>query len=147
MRRVAVAVFLALHGLVHGWYVVLSNGWVQAEDAMGWNGTSWLLSSLLTQEPILALASVVYAVVTIAFLAGAVGHWRRTEWASGVLLAAAILSTITLLVMWDGVATLLVEKGIVGVLINAAIVALLLRPPTTGDRRGVTAWLRSSRIK
>ena len=47
MRRLAVAVFLALHGLVHGWYVVLSNGWIEADDAVGWNGTSWLLSPIV----------------------------------------------------------------------------------------------------
>lgn len=43
----AVAVFLVLHGLVHLWYVVLSQGWVEMEDAMGWNGQSWLLSDQL----------------------------------------------------------------------------------------------------
>jgi hypothetical protein len=35
MLGLAVGVFLALHGLVHLWYVVLSQGWVEMEDAMG----------------------------------------------------------------------------------------------------------------
>lgn len=139
MRRTALAVFLVLHGLVHGWYVLLSNGWVTAEDAMGWNGTSWLLSPVLAEGTILVLASVVYVAVTVAFLAGAVGYWRRVEWARVVLLVAATLSTVTLVLMWDGVATLLVEKGVLGVLINIALVALLVQSPTIDDRHGATA--------
>lgn len=139
MRRVWLGVFLALHGLVHGWYVVVSNGWMEVEDAMGWNGTSWLFSPLLPEGTILALASVLYVLVTLAFLVGAVGYWRHAEWATVVVLGAATLSTITLVVMWDGVPTLLVEKGILGVLSNAAIVAVLLQFPAAGDRRGFPA--------
>lgn len=126
MYSVAGALFLALHGLVHIWYVVLSNGWVEVEDQMGWNGHSWLLSSTLGSETILSLASVAYAVVTLGFLAGAVGLFLEEEWATPVLAGAAILSTLVLVVMWDGGTDLLVEKGIVGVLINAAIVYVLL---------------------
>lgn len=39
MRRFAVGLFLVLHGLVHGWYVVLSQGWAEVEDQMGWAAT------------------------------------------------------------------------------------------------------------
>lgn len=35
MLRLGIGVFLALHGLVHLWYVVLSQGWVEVEDQMG----------------------------------------------------------------------------------------------------------------
>jgi hypothetical protein len=39
-------------GFVHLWYVALSQGWVEMEDAMGWNGRSWLLSDLLGDGPL-----------------------------------------------------------------------------------------------
>jgi hypothetical protein len=49
MHRLAAGGFLALHGLIHLWYVVLSQGWGEVEDGMGWNGHSWLLSPLLSE--------------------------------------------------------------------------------------------------
>ncbi|WP_436926075.1 hypothetical protein [Halosimplex amylolyticum] len=124
--RLAVAVFLALHGLVHLWYVVLSQGWVEVEDAMGWNGQSWLLSDLLAEGTILSLASVLYVLVAAGFLAGGVGYGLDRDWATPVLVGAAVLSTVVLVVMWDGRFDLLVEKGVVGVAINVAVVALLV---------------------
>jgi hypothetical protein len=124
--RLAVAVFLVLHGLVHLWYVVLSQGWVEVEDAMGWNGQSWLLSDLLAEGTILSLASVLYVLVAVGFLAGGVGYGLSQDWATPVLVGAAVLSTVVLVVMWDGRFDLLVEKGFVGVAINVAVVALLV---------------------
>lgn len=126
VQNLLIGVFLALHGVVHLWYVVLSQGWVEVEDAMGWNGHSWLLSGSLADGTILSIATVVYVVVTLGFVVGGVGYALQTDWRSPVLIGAAILSTIMLVTMWDGQFDLLVEKGIVGVAINVAIVGALL---------------------
>lgn len=122
----AIGVFLALHGLVHVWYVVLSQGWVELEGAMGWTGHSWLLSGWLPQEAILFVASALYVVVTVGFVAGAAGFVLETTWAAPVLLVAAVLSTVVIVAMWNGSAELLVEQGLVGVAINLGIVVALL---------------------
>ena len=126
MLELAAAVFLVLHGVVHLWYVVLSQGWVEVEDAMGWNGRSWLLSGLLAEGTILSVASVLYVLVAAGFLAGGAGHALGRDWATPVLVGAAVLSTVVLVAMWDGRFDLLVEKGLVGVAINVAVVALLV---------------------
>ncbi|HKL28359.1 MAG TPA: hypothetical protein VJ898_03730 [Natrialbaceae archaeon] len=126
VQNLLVGVFLALHGLVHLWYVVLSQGWVAVEDAMGWNGHSWLLSGTLAEGTILSIATVVYVVATLGFVVSGVGYALQTDWRSPVLIGAAVLSTIMLVTMWDGQFDLLVEKGIVGVAINVAIVGALL---------------------
>ena len=93
---------------------------------MGWNGQSWLLSDLLAEGTILSLASVLYVLVAVGFLAGGVGYGLSQDWATPVLVGAAVLSTVVLVVMWDGRFDLLVEKGVVGVAINVAVVALLV---------------------
>ena len=127
MFRIAAAVFFVLHGLVHLWYVVLSNNWVAVEDAMGWNGHSWLLSPQLPSGTILSLASGLYLIVTIGFVVGAVGYWLDEKWATTLLASAALLSSAVLVVMWDGRPDLLVEKGILGILINIGILVFLFR--------------------
>lgn len=119
-------VFLVLHGFVHLWYVVLSQGWVEMEDAMGWNGQSWLLSDLLAEGAVLSLASVLYVLVAVGFLAGGVGYALGRDWTTPVLVGTAVLSTVVLVAMWDGRFDLLIEKGIVGVAINVAVVGLLV---------------------
>ena len=93
---------------------------------MGWNGQSWLLSDLLAEGTILSLASVLYVLVAVAFLAGGVGYGLSRDWATPVVVGAAVLSTVVLVVMWDGRFDLLVEKGILGVFINAFVIVWLL---------------------
>lgn len=125
VTRLLVGLFLALHGLVHLWYVVLSQGWVEVEEQMGWTGHSWLLSSGLPRETVLLLGSASYAVVTLGFVAGGLGYVLRQDWWPTVLAGAAVLSTVTIVALWDGEFDLLVEKGILGVLINLGILIYL----------------------
>jgi len=47
MIRVLSGVFFVLHGLVHLWYVVLSQRLVAFQADMGWTGESWLLTGPL----------------------------------------------------------------------------------------------------
>lgn len=125
MLSLATGVFVVLHGLVHLWYVVLSQGWVELEDQMGWNGYSWLLSPLLPTGTVLSVGSVLYVAVALGFVAGGAGYVLRQDWAVSVIVAAAVISSVVLVAMWDGEPTLLVEKGVLGVLINGALVSLL----------------------
>lgn len=124
--RVLGGLFLVLHGLVHIWYVVLSQGWVEIEEEMGWGGYSWLLSPVLNSETILLLASVLYIAVTVAFVIGGLGYAFRQDWWKPAVIGAAILSTLVIVTMWDGEFDLLIEKGAAGVLINIGLLAYLL---------------------
>lgn len=86
----------------------------------------WLLSSHLPIETILSIASVLYIVAALGFAAGGVDYILDQDWAVTLLVATAVLSTVVLVVMWGGKPDLLVEKGILGVLINLGIVYLLV---------------------
>lgn len=122
----AIGLFLALHGLVHVWYVALSKGWVEVEEAMGWNGESWLLSGALPEGLILDGASALYVIVTLGFVAGGIGYVLGSGWWASVLVGTAVLSTVVIVAMWDGRFDQLVEKGLLGVLINAFVLVWVL---------------------
>ena len=95
---------------------------------MGWNGRSWLLSDALHGGTVLSLASVLYVLIALGFVAGGVGHVLRQGWSPMVLVVVAVLSSVLIVVMWDGRPELLVEKVVLGVLMNAAVVfPLVLR--------------------
>lgn len=124
--EIALGVVIVLHGLVHAWYVVLSRGWVEYEEAMGWNGHSWLLSRALPERTVLDVASVLYALVAGGFVVGGIGVLLSSPWWGAVVVGSAALSAATIVGMWDGRATRLVEKGAVGVLIDVGLVGWLL---------------------
>lgn len=126
--RAAVGVFLVLHGLVHGWFVVLSQGWVAYQDEMGWNGRSWLLSRALDAQVLLDAASVLYLAVAVGFVVGGAGYALAPEWGgwAPLLAGSATLSAAVIVVTWDGERDRLVEKGALGVLVDVAILVWLV---------------------
>lgn len=125
MLRLATGVFVVLHGLVHLWYVVLAQDLVEFRLEMGWTARSWLLSPLLGEPATVLLATVLFVAVAAAFVAGGVGFLVETDWWRPVLLGAAVASTAVILVFWQGGLAMAVQKGVLGAVINLAIVGLV----------------------
>ncbi|NJC96787.1 MAG: hypothetical protein C3F07_07950 [Anaerolineales bacterium] len=123
--RTLIGVFLLLHGLVHMWYVTLSQGWVEYQADMGWTGKSWLLTNLLGDGATHTLATVFYSLSTLIFLVASAGLIAIQTWNRPWLLAASIVSSVTILVLWDGHFDLLVQKGLLGLLINVGILVTI----------------------
>jgi len=63
--NILIGIFILLHGLVHMWYVTLSQGWVEFQANMGWTGKSWLLTTDHKRIGLLYLFSI-----TIFFILG-----------------------------------------------------------------------------
>ena len=125
MLRFLAGIFVILHGLVHLWYVTLSTRLVEYKPDMGWTGESWLLTSPLGDSATRALASGLYVLATLGFVAGGIGLLARQDWRQGVLAASAILSTAIIILFWDGNTSMLVQKGLIGVLINVGVMLAL----------------------
>jgi hypothetical protein len=120
-----IGIFFVLHGLVHLWYVVLSQRLVEFEAEMGWTGESWLLTRLLGDAATRSVASVLYVFATVGFVAGGVGMLGRQDWWRPIVMVSAALSAAIVIVFWDGGLDLIVQKGLVGLLIDVGIVAAL----------------------
>jgi len=118
--------FIVLHGLVHLWFVVLSQRLIAFEAEMGWSGESWLLSNFMPEPATRMLATVLYTLATLGFVAGGVGLFLQQEWWSPVVIGAALFSAVTIFLFWDGGMQMIVEKGLLGLLINIAILIALL---------------------
>lgn len=126
MLKALIGVFIVLHGLVHLWYVTLSQRLVEFQPAMGWTGESWLVSGVLGNAATRSLASVLYVLAAIAFVASGVGVFMGADWWRPVLIGTAVFSSAALLLYWDGNTQMLVEKGMLGLLINILILVVLL---------------------
>ena len=126
--RILTGVFILLHGLVHMWYVTLSQGWVEYQADMGWTGKSWLLTNLLGDSATHTLATVFYSLSTFLFLIASVGIFANQDWNRPWPLAASIVSSVAIVIFWDGRFNLIVQKGLLGLLINVVIlIAIYLR--------------------
>lgn len=125
MLRVVLGAVIILHGLVHVWYVVMSQGWVKVTPEMGWTGRSWMFSGVLGAAAARSLGSVLYGVATVAFVVGGATLLARAEWSHAVLAGAALISTFVILAFWDGGLSMAVEKGLIGVVLNVVLLALL----------------------
>lgn len=120
--------FIVLHGLVHVWYVVLSQKLVAFQPAMGWTGRSWLLTNLLGDSSARSFASLLYALATLSMVAAGIGVMAGGVWGRWILTSAAVLSSVTIFIFWDGSLNLIAQKGLLGLVINVVIlIALAVR--------------------
>ena len=126
MLRFLFGVFVLLHGLVHLWYVTLSQRWVEFQAEMGWSGASWLLTPLLGDAATRTLATLLYALAALGFVGGAIGIFAGQAWWRPVVVGSAAFSAVTILIFWDSGLQMIVEKGLAGFLIDAALLVALL---------------------
>jgi hypothetical protein len=91
---------------------------------MGWTGNSWLFTNLVGDMATRIAATVVYSLVTIAFVIVSIGVFANTEWWPTALIATALASSIGIILFWDGSMDLLVQKGLLGLLLNFALLIL-----------------------
>ena len=123
MVRLLVGVVIVLHGLVHIWYFVLARRLIQFKPEMGWFGKSWLFTNLIGDTATRTLASILLLLATAGLSAGGIGFLAQQQWARPVLIASAAVSAIVLLLFWDGSMQFVVQKGLIGLLIDVAIIA------------------------
>jgi hypothetical protein len=127
MVSVLIGVFIVLHGLVHLFYFALSRRLFELDrPIVGWPEQSWALSNLLGDSTTRAIASVLYVLATILFVAGGAAILLHANWWNPILVGAAIFSSAITIVFWDGKMQQLPEKGFVGLLINVVILAAVL---------------------
>jgi hypothetical protein len=118
--------FIVLHGLVHLWYVALSQRPVEFRPEMGWTGHPWICSGLIGNAATRSLAGALYTTAAIALVAGGVGVWLQAGWSRSALIVAAAWSTMLISLFWDGSMQRVMEKGLIGLLICLAIAATAL---------------------
>jgi hypothetical protein len=129
MPRILLGVFLILHGLVHLLYAGQSQRVFELQPGMVWPDSSWAFSRLARIEGTRILTSILLVLGTLVFVAGGAGLLLKQNWWHPVVLAAAAFSSLIYILAWDGTFQSLANKGGIGILINAAIVAAVLILP------------------
>ena len=126
MLRITIGVFIVLHGLVHLLYSGQSWRLFELQAGMVWPDGSWTFSGLLGDENTRTLASILYVLAAIGFVAGGAGILARQAWWRPVVLGSAAFSAAIVVLFWDGTMQKLNDQGAIALLINLAILAALL---------------------
>ena len=126
MVNTLAGIFLILHGLVHFWYVVLSFEWVKFQPEMGWSGKSWLFSSLINESTLRSLAGLLFIIAALLFVISGISIFFQPQWLNTLLMVSSIFSSLLLILFWDGNLAMIVQKGIIGLIINLVIIALVI---------------------
>lgn len=124
--QLIIGIFVLLHGLVHMWFVTLSQGWVEFQTDMGWTGKSWLLTNWMGQDLIKNAATTMYGLATLLYLVAGIGLLAKQNWTQPWMIGASIVSVVAILVFWDGNFSLLVQKGLLGFLISVGLLVAAL---------------------
>jgi len=101
VARWVLAVVVFAHGVGHVLFAPMLAGTMKLDAT----GHSWLLTGLVGDGPTRALATLVAAVVTAAFVVAAGGIVLQTSWWRGIAVGGALGSIVLVGVMWDGIPT------------------------------------------
>jgi hypothetical protein len=126
MLRTLFGIFVILHGLVHLWFVVLSQELIEVTPEMGWTPHSWLFTGLMGDAATRWLVTIVSVLLAVTFTVSGIGLFTRGSWWRPWLIGSAAVSAALILLYWDGGTRLLVEKGLIGFLISAGILVSVL---------------------
>ena len=133
MSRIIFGVFIVLHGLVNLLYFGQSARYFELKPGMVWPDGSWAFSRLLGDEKTRTLASAALITAAIAIAAGGVGMLLSQTWWRVVIVGATVFCSIVYVLFWNGRMQNLDDQGIIGILINIAIlvIVLVMRWPST----------------
>jgi hypothetical protein len=125
MLSIVVGIFLLLHGGVHLLYFGHSARYFELEKGLVWPAGSWALSSFVEEGALRSVANTLLIVATMVFIVAGVSVFIKGDWWQTTVTVAAVFSTLVYLLLWDGSWQNLDGKGLVGILINVAILVLV----------------------
>ena len=126
MIRIIFGIFLVLHGFVHLLYFGQSARYFELQPGMTWPDSAWAFSKILGDGAARTVASIFLVVAAIGFVASGVGILLKEAWWRPVVVSVAAFSAAIYLLLWDGALQNLDNKGLIAILINAAILVALL---------------------
>jgi hypothetical protein len=107
-------------------YPAMAQGWMPRRGGTDFTGRSWLLGNALGGPGTRTLGSYLFTGVVLLFVIAFVGMAFRQDWSTGWLYGALVLSSLGLLVMWDGHLARLPDQGLIGLLINIGLAVLMI---------------------
>ena len=125
MIKTLFGLFLIAHGLVHFLYASILMGLLNPEKAgIPWSGKSWIFSNFFGKNSLDKIGSIFYIGVIIFFVISGFLYLFNSNISSQMIVISSILSTIAIFLYWDGSFNKLIEKGLIGIIINIGLIII-----------------------
>ena len=131
--RTIIAIFLFVHAIGHIQGIIASLGVIKSET---WNVRSWLFDGLLGEKGSRMLATILFAVCVLGFLATAfsfLGIGLPHEYWRTLAIVFAVPSVLSLIAYWNAFAQLFNKVGAIGINGWILIGLLLLNWPSDAE--------------
>lgn len=124
--NILTGIFLLLHGLVHLLYSGQSVRLFELQSGMSWPDGSWAFAGIFGNEAARIIAGGSLILATIGFVVAGIALFASQDWWRLATIISASFSVAVFVLFWDGSLQALADKGLFGILINAAILVALL---------------------
>lgn len=85
-----------------------------------------MLSPIIKSEVLRPISGILFIFAAVGFVVGGIGFLGRASWYPQVLLISAIFSSAILILFWDSSLDKIIQKGLIGLLINFGIIIWLI---------------------
>ncbi|HMN11698.1 MAG TPA: hypothetical protein PKD55_05165 [Bellilinea sp.] len=126
MNPKLLAALIILHALAHTVYLGQLFRWFTIPN-LTFGGKSWLLDGIFANPPGSVVLASLIGLAMIGFMVAAIGLLGGASWSKGLLVVAAVLSSIAFILAWNGKVDKIMEQGVIGVVINIALIYLASR--------------------
>ena len=125
MVQFSLGIFLMMHAVVHLLYAAQAARLFELRPGLKWPQGSWLYRRMLKARELNTVASGTMLLAGLGFLAAGVGAIGFQGWWQKATSAAAVFSVVLFILFWDGRLKELDAQGGVGVVIDAALLAVV----------------------
>ncbi|NJC96375.1 MAG: hypothetical protein C3F07_18375 [Anaerolineales bacterium] len=126
MLRLIFGIFIILHGLVHMLYFGQSQKLFELQEGMTWPDGSWAFSGLLGNATTRSIAGILLVTIAFILVIGGIGVFGKWALWRSIVIGGSLLSSIAYLLLWNGKMQRLDNQGLIGILVNLAILFVLL---------------------
>lgn len=123
---ILIGAFLVAHGLVFAMYAAHALRLFDVKPGLTWPDASWALTSLIGDPAVRWIVVGVFFLAAAAFAVSGIALMLRQPWWQGLAAAVAVLSTLVILLVWNGRMQELSEQGLIAVIINVAVMVAAL---------------------
>lgn len=124
--RLALAIFIVVHAMVHLMYVGHAARWFELKTGMAWPDGARFVPSGMSDQSVRTFAVAAITTTGLAMIVGAVAMMAKAGWGDWVVIGAATLVSIAHALLWSGKWSDFSEHGGIGVVINVAVIAAIV---------------------
>jgi hypothetical protein len=112
--KIIFGVFFILHGFVFLLYSGQSFRFFELQPGLLWPNGSRAFSKLLGENAVRMSAGIIFILIAIGFVLGGIGIFAKQAWWNTAVVGSAILSSVLIILFWDGgIHKLLIKAGLV----------------------------------